>query len=117
MYDTTATSSRRVLKVDDGPSSRRFSRYYSSFGTTSHTSLKLIKMIQGRLGNWTITDANLSPDNQWMIYSSINPIVHLVSTKAEAQGGQDHSDKQVALNFGNDDEDGGVRYRSGVSRN
>ncbi len=35
----------------------------------------------GQAGNWTITDANLSPDNQWMIYSSITPYVHLVPTK------------------------------------
>jgi hypothetical protein len=88
--------------------------------TIIHTALhsiplKPIKTIQGRMGNWTITDANLSPDNQWMIYSSITPTVHLVSTRAEAQGGQDLSDKQVALDFGSgDDDDGGVRYRSGV---
>lgn len=116
MYDTTAANSRRTLRMDDGPNMPRRSRYYSSFGTTQYTSLKPIKTIQGRMGNWTITDANLSPDNQWMIYSSITPLVHLVSTRAESQGGQDFSDRQVALDFGaGDDDGGGVRYRSGVS--
>lgn len=113
MYDTTSASSRRVLEMRERPEMRR-SRYYHSYGATQYTSLKPIKTIQGRMGNWTITDANLSPDNQWMIYSSITPTVHLVSTRAEAQGGQDLSDKQVALDFGSGDDDGGVRYRSGV---
>lgn len=115
MYDTTAASSQRVLRLDDRSGYARSSRYYTSFGTTQYTSLKPIKTIQGRLGNWTITDANLSPDNRWMIYSSITPIVHLVPTSAEAQGSSDTSDQQVALDFGAGDDGGGVRSRSGVS--
>lgn len=59
-----------------------------------------------------LTDANLSPDNQWMIYSSITPYVHLVPTKQEVESsGRYHNDKQVMLDFsdhGNDD--AGVRY-------
>lgn len=116
MYDTTAASSRRVLRMHEGQSSLpRRSQYYTSFGSTQYTSLKPIKTIQGRMGSWTITDANLSPDNQWMIYSSITPRVHLVSTRAEAQGAQDFSDRQVPLDFSaGADDGGGVRYRSGV---
>lgn len=115
MYDTTVAPSRRILRLDDAPNVPRRTSFYTSFGTTQYTSLKPIKTIQGRAGNWTITDANLSPDNQWMIYSSITPVVHLVSTRAESQGGQDLSDRQVPLDFdaGNED-DGGVRYRSGI---
>ncbi|CAO1633947.1 unnamed protein product [Parajaminaea phylloscopi] len=107
MYDTTAANSKRTLRMDAGMSRRR-AMYYTSFGTTQYTSLKPIKTIQGRMGNWTITDANLSPDNQWMIYSSITPTVHLVSTKAESQGGSDYSDRQVPLEFEDDSQSGGI---------
>jgi WD repeat-containing protein 23 len=78
--------------------------------------LKPIKTIQGRHGSWTITDANLSPDNQWMIYSSITPYVHLVPTKQEMDtGGRRQSDNQVMLDFSNHgDDNAGVRWRNGV---
>ena len=61
-------------------------------------------------------DANLSPDNQWMIYSSITPYVHLVPTTQEVDSrGTSHSDNQVMLDFSNrGHDDAGVRWRSGV---
>ncbi|KAI0275309.1 WD40-repeat-containing domain protein [Gloeopeniophorella convolvens] len=44
------------------------------------TTLKVIKMIQGIPGGWTITDAHLSPDNERIIYSSIDSTVHMATT-------------------------------------
>ncbi|KAI3626032.1 hypothetical protein CBS9595_001393 [Malassezia furfur] len=41
------------------------------------TSLNLIQTVEAQRGQWTITDVNLSPDNQWIVYSSISPYVGL----------------------------------------
>ncbi|PWN53676.1 WD40 repeat-like protein [Violaceomyces palustris] len=106
MYDTTVAGSKKVKELDDGRSLPRRSLYYHSFGSKQYTSLKPIKTIQGRQGNWTITDANLSPDNQWMIYSSITPFVHLVPTREDIEsGGRSNSDNQVMLDFSNSSDD------------
>ncbi|KAG0232711.1 hypothetical protein BGW42_007965 [Actinomortierella wolfii] len=51
------------------------------------------KTIRGAEGTWTITDHALSPDNEWLIYSSINPYVHLTRT------GADESTEQYPLDF------------------
>ncbi|KAF9425956.1 hypothetical protein BGZ94_007078 [Podila epigama] len=42
------------------------------------------KVVQGIAGRWTITDHALSLDNDWIIYSSITPYVHLTRTAADA---------------------------------
>ncbi|CDU23320.1 uncharacterized protein SPSC_01949 [Sporisorium scitamineum] len=120
MYDTTVAGPKTVQVHDDGPRRVRDSWFFSSMGTTQYTSLNMTKSIQGRQGNWTITDANLSPDNQWMIYSSITPFVHLVPTKQNFDtGGRTPSDNQVMLDFSNtgDDDTGiwSIRF-SGDSR-
>jgi WD repeat-containing protein 23 len=57
------------------------------------TRMPLRKVIQGHPGRWTITDANLSPDNQRMIYSSITPIVYITSTTP------DGNDAQIPISF------------------
>ncbi|KAI9507805.1 WD40-repeat-containing domain protein [Russula earlei] len=44
------------------------------------TTMKVIKVIQGVSGGWTITDAHLSPDNERIIYSSIDSTVHMATT-------------------------------------
>jgi len=54
--------------------------------------MKISRTIQGRPGRWTITDANLSPDNEKMIYSSITPTVYMTSTRED-------SPQQVAIPF------------------
>nr|CDI51619.1 wd40 repeat-like protein [Melanopsichium pennsylvanicum 4] len=110
MYDTTTAGPTRVQVHDDGPRRVRNSWFFSSMGTTQYTSLNMTKSIQGRQGNWTITDANLSPDNQWMIYSSITPYVHLVPTRQDFDtGGRTPSDNQVMLDFSNtEDDDTGI---------
>ncbi|KAL0951703.1 hypothetical protein HGRIS_008378 [Hohenbuehelia grisea] len=43
------------------------------------TNLKVLKSVQGHHGRWTITDANLSPDNERLIYSSLHPTVYMTS--------------------------------------
>ncbi|KAJ7110375.1 WD40 repeat-like protein [Mycena crocata] len=44
------------------------------------TNMKVINSIQAHPGRWTITDANLSPDNERLIYSSISSTVYMTST-------------------------------------
>ncbi|RDB29479.1 LEC14B protein [Hypsizygus marmoreus] len=56
------------------------------------TNMKVMKTIQGHPGRWTITDANLSPDNERMIYSSITPTVYMTSTR-------DSSPVQIPIPF------------------
>ncbi|KAG0147111.1 hypothetical protein CROQUDRAFT_656401 [Cronartium quercuum f. sp. fusiforme G11] len=82
------------------------SRYLSShqdMQSTHTSSLKLIRTFQAPIQNcrWTITDCNLSPDNNWMAYSSITPIVHLVKSRGENEvlglGLEDH--EQEVLDF------------------
>ncbi|KAF9971864.1 hypothetical protein BGZ73_005100 [Actinomortierella ambigua] len=51
------------------------------------------KTIQGAEGNWTITDLAISPDNGWLVYSSLNPYVHLTRI------GLDDSTEQYPLDF------------------
>ncbi|KLO05285.1 WD40 repeat-like protein [Schizopora paradoxa] len=49
--------------------------------TTGHrTSMKVMKSIRGIAEGWTITDSHLSPDNEHMIYSSMNSTVFMVKT-------------------------------------
>ncbi|KAF9108569.1 hypothetical protein BGX29_010175 [Mortierella sp. GBA35] len=65
---------------------------------------KLIKekLIQGVPGRWTITDHNLSLDNNWLIYSSITPYVYLTRTAADAP------DTHHQLDFSTSEEDYGL---------
>jgi len=56
------------------------------------TIMKVIKVIRGVSGGWTITDAHLSPDNEKIIYSSIDSTVHMATTK-------DQSTTQIAIPF------------------
>ncbi|KAH6916627.1 WD-repeat-containing protein [Coprinopsis sp. MPI-PUGE-AT-0042] len=58
------------------------------------TTMPLRKHIQGAHGGWTITDANLSPDNSKMIYSSIMSTVYMTSTSPE------DSSEQIPIPFG-----------------
>ncbi|KAG0330683.1 hypothetical protein BG004_002039 [Podila humilis] len=60
------------------------------------------KVVQGISGQWTITDHALSLDNDWIIYSSITPYVHLTRTAADAP------DTHVQLDFSPEDDEGNV---------
>ncbi|EGG09515.1 uncharacterized protein MELLADRAFT_115776 [Melampsora larici-populina 98AG31] len=108
IYDMTVPPERtkkNVLDTFNHPTRSIFQSFDSS--ESSHiSSIKLIRTFQAPAHNcrWTITDANLSPDNNWMAYSSITPIVHLVKTRGEdavlGLGLEDH--EQEALDFGID---------------
>ncbi|GAA5985581.1 hypothetical protein JCM5350_007142 [Sporobolomyces pararoseus] len=81
---TTTTSSRRSRGI-----------FGNSYSDWSHrTSLKTSKIVRADPNNcrWTITDAELSDDNNWLIYSSISPRSHLVKTgKGSGSGLQEES--------------------------
>lgn len=51
----------------------------------ARSSLHLSRTFQARERDcrWTITDAALSPDNNFLIYSSITPLVHMVKTRGQ----------------------------------
>lgn len=59
-------------------------RFYNHVDDGMRTTMKVSRTIQGRAGRWTITDANLSPDNERMIYSSITPTVYMTSTREDS---------------------------------
>ncbi|GES76587.1 WD repeat protein [Rhizophagus clarus] len=61
------------------------------YDTTNPNVFKETKTITGD-GRWTITDANLSSDNQWLAYTSITPIVYLAKTDPNV-------DFQIPLDF------------------
>ncbi|GAA6014791.1 hypothetical protein JCM10207_002181 [Rhodosporidiobolus poonsookiae] len=64
------------------------------------SSLKVRKIVQASAANcrWTLTDAELSDDNEWLVYSSISPRAHLVKTgQGESWETEDHD--QETLNF------------------
>ncbi|PKY50398.1 WD40 repeat-like protein [Rhizophagus irregularis] len=61
------------------------------YDTTNPNVFKETKTIVGD-GRWTITDANLSSDNQWLAYTSITPIVYLAKTDPNV-------DFQIPLDF------------------
>ncbi|CEH15848.1 WD40 repeat-containing protein [Ceraceosorus bombacis] len=111
IYDTSVAPqkyARAVTSTGGGGGGGWRGRTYEE---THETSLKVIKTINGRAGQWTITDAHLSPNNAWMIYSSITPFVYLVPTRVDEQQSGSQSDKQVLLDFSGGDDDAGVRYR------
>ncbi|KAF9531828.1 WD40-repeat-containing domain protein [Crepidotus variabilis] len=52
------------------------------------TSMPVRKVIQGHPGSWTITDANLSSDNERLIYASIASTVYMTSTAPDGDARQ-----------------------------
>ncbi|KAG7528172.1 hypothetical protein FFLO_06365 [Filobasidium floriforme] len=80
-----------------------YARHYDDDGPDDH-SLRKIKTVQGVHGQWTVTDADLSRDNEWMIYSSITPYVHLLRTA-------EHEHEHTMLDFSESGQRGGMaRY-------
>ncbi|GAA5953327.1 hypothetical protein JCM3765_005005 [Sporobolomyces pararoseus] len=89
IYDTATSprvGSKSVTDTSDADNSRRRSRGGifggGSYDWSHRTSLKTSKIVRADPSNcrWTITDAELSDDNNWLIYSSISPRSHLVKT-------------------------------------
>ena len=82
---------------------RRGYRRYNPYSDDEKTSLPLMKSIQApdHLCNWTITDANLSPDNTRMIWSSISPVLGMAKVKEneDAFDVDDYGSGSVSLDF------------------
>ncbi|KAM0751222.1 WD40 repeat-like protein [Meredithblackwellia eburnea MCA 4105] len=98
IYDTRFAPLVGSKSVTDNSTSTN-----SRYDWQHRSSLKVIKTVKAhdRNSRWTITDANVSKDNEWLIYSSITPRVHLVRT---GRGGdwenEDHD--QATLDFSGD---------------
>ncbi|KAH8920399.1 WD40 repeat-like protein [Atractiella rhizophila] len=86
IYDTRRSPLAGTKSIYESPpttNARRRRWETDDYWISHRSSLKEIKTIRAREENcsWTITDANLSPSNDWLIYSSITPVVHLVNTR------------------------------------
>ncbi|KAA1110913.1 hypothetical protein PGT21_034184 [Puccinia graminis f. sp. tritici] len=123
IYDMTVppvTSSKISHDTDYSSESRRSMHHIGGIRDTSthNSSLKLIRTFQAPSQNcqWTITDASLSPDNNWLAYSSITPYVHLVKTRGEdavlGLGLEEH--EQEVLCLSGDDRPGGWARGMGI---
>ncbi|KAG0570671.1 hypothetical protein KC19_6G179300 [Ceratodon purpureus] len=63
------------------------------------------KDIQARNLRWTVTDTALSPDQRFLVYASITPVVHLVNVGSESGGVKslaNVTDIHEGLNFASD---------------
>lgn len=71
---------------------------------------KLQKNIRARSLRWTITDTSLSPDQRFLVYSSMSPIVHIVNigsdvTDSVANVTEIHEGLDFSGEDGEDDDD------------
>lgn len=76
IYDTT----KPLASHAQYNAATRQSSYRGAGRDSVQTRMPIKQSIQGQYGNWTITDANLSPDNERMIYSTISPDVYMTKT-------------------------------------
>ncbi|RFU74584.1 wd repeat [Trichoderma arundinaceum] len=56
------------------------------YDTSNPYNWKLYKTANFPFGQWTLTDAHLSPDNRWLAYSSIQSIVSIAPTDPRDKG-------------------------------
>lgn len=56
------------------------------YDTSNPYSWKYYKTVDYPYGQWTITDASLSPDNKYLAYSSIRSVVCLAPTDPNESG-------------------------------
>jgi WD repeat-containing protein 23 len=112
----TPNVEKSVNDSQERPAGRRY-RQYRMYYDEDKSSLSLTKTIQARehLSSWTITDANLSPDNTKMIWSTIGPVVGMTRVRDSPDDMEtyDDGDGQVALDFGSGRNGGGRHF--GVS--
>jgi len=83
------SKSRQVDKMHSKAYIGQFNKSGDTFiGCFQHKSIKLYetendfkcrKEVHARGLRWTITDTALSPDQRWLVYASITPIVHMVN--------------------------------------
>ncbi|XAR57148.1 hypothetical protein NMG60_11025186 [Bertholletia excelsa] len=73
---------------------------------------KIQKSIFARNLRWTITDASLSPDQRFLVYSSMSPVVHIVDVNsATTESHANITEIHEGLNFSFDDDD---KYSFGI---
>ncbi|KAH7619642.1 hypothetical protein Ndes2526B_g06624 [Nannochloris sp. 'desiccata'] len=78
-----------------------------------HNDWKVVKNVHARNLRWTVTDTALSSDENYLLYASITPIVHLVNvTRGDGGTGATESianitDIHDSLNFSTDESRGG----------
>ncbi len=108
IYDTATPPRVGDKSVTDSSAPHR-SRSGFLHDWEHRSSLKLTKIVKASPQNcrWTLTDAELSADNEWLIYSSISPRAHMVKTgRGQNSGGtspwdaHDDEHEQEELNFG-----------------
>ncbi|GAA6063021.1 hypothetical protein JCM10212_001800 [Sporobolomyces blumeae] len=109
IYDTHSPPRVGSKSVTDTARTRTRTGY--NYDWQHRTSLKTTKIVHADPSNcrWTITDAELSDDNQWLCYSSISLRAHLVKTGANAGGSIDSG---VGVG-GDDDEQSTINFASG----
>lgn len=73
------------------------------YDTSNPYQWKYYKVVENNYGQWTITDASLSPNNRWLAYSSISRFVCLAPTDP-----YDHSEPRT-LDFSRLNSNGGSR--------
>ncbi|KAH6607305.1 hypothetical protein Trco_003618 [Trichoderma cornu-damae] len=56
------------------------------YDTSNPYNWKLYKTVNFPFGQWTLTDASLSPDNRWLAYTSIQSIVSIAPTDPRDEG-------------------------------
>lgn len=56
------------------------------YDTSNPYNWKLYKTVSYPFGQWTLTDASLSPDNRWLAYTSIQSIVSIAPTDPKDKG-------------------------------
>eukprot|EP00271_Cylindrocystis_brebissonii_P003415 TRINITY_DN14373_c0_g1_i1.p1 TRINITY_DN14373_c0_g1~~TRINITY_DN14373_c0_g1_i1.p1 ORF type:complete len:674 (-),score=99.36 TRINITY_DN14373_c0_g1_i1:561-2582(-) len=57
------------------------------------------KDVSARQIRWTITDTALSPDQRFLVYASITPVVHMVNVGGDVQSVANVTDIHESLNF------------------
>jgi DDB1- and CUL4-associated factor 11 len=92
------TPADQILHFEDPVYSGQFSddgRFFYScsqdfkirlYDTTNPYNWKLYKTVHYPWGQWTLTDASLSPDNKWIAYSSHSSLVSIAPTDPSDQG-------------------------------
>ena len=69
------------------------------YDSTTLGTWPLVKDVEARLLQWTITDAHISPDGQRLLYTSINPVVHVVPLGGDALSIANITEVHEALDF------------------
>ncbi|MFS7943759.1 putative transcription factor WD40-like family [Helianthus anomalus] len=76
---------------------------------------KVKKNIRARSLRWTITDTSLSPDQRFLVYSSMSPVVHIVDTGSSmTESVANVTEIHEGLDFSGHDDDDHDDYSFGI---